>query len=91
MNQIVDGAHSVLDSGDYSESLGEIITAQGRNEFEMNAMFATALNELEMLLPTTEQAIEELAASFLVPLAEGLWLMQPQFNLFSMLQRSSSD
>ena len=38
----------------------------------MNALFTTALNELEMLLPTTEQAIEELAASFLVPLAEGL-------------------
>ena len=27
-DEIVDGAHSALDSGVYSESLGEIITAQ---------------------------------------------------------------
>ena len=49
-DEIVDGAHSALDSGVCSESLGEIITAKGRNEFEMNALFATALNEPEMLV-----------------------------------------
>ncbi len=68
---ILDGAHSALDGGVYSESLGEIVTARDRNDFEMNVLFAKALDELEISLPTFEQIAIDLAASYYIPLAEG--------------------
>ena len=70
-SDILDGAHSALDGGIYSESLGEIVTAWGRNDFEMNALFGKALLELDVARPTAEHAVWELAASYFVPLAEG--------------------
>ena len=68
--EIVDCSHAILDAGTYSSSLGEIITIFGENAFELNRRFAKVFDELELRLPTPEEAIEELAASYFLPIAD---------------------
>ena len=68
---LVDCAHAFLDAGIYSPALGEIVTVKGANSYKLEAHFATALIELEIAPLTASEAIRELAAGYLVPLAEG--------------------
>lgn len=69
--QMVAAAHAALDDEIYSRSLGELATLRNPTQYECEALFATALRELGIGVPTHSDAILAVLDHNAVLLAEG--------------------
>ena len=64
-------ADDLLNQGSYSHSLGELATLPSPTMADVAPLFESALRELEILMPSTEDAINLLLEHYIRSIVEG--------------------
>jgi hypothetical protein len=70
-DELIDAAHDALNDSVYSYSLGELATFRQPTRADIDPLFAAALRELEMPMPSREEAAHTLLSIHAGAIAEG--------------------
>jgi hypothetical protein len=70
-DELIDAAHEALNDSVYSYSLGELATFRQPTRADIDPLFVAALRELEMSMPSLDEALEMLLSLHAGAIAEG--------------------
>src|SRR5262245_57063670 len=70
-DELVDAAHEALNDSVYSYSLGELATFRHPTRSDIDPLFVAALRELEVSMPSEEEALDRLMCVHSSAIAEG--------------------
>jgi len=70
-DELIDAAHKALNDSVYSYSLGELATFRQPTRADTDPLFVAAFRELEMPMPSAEEAVDRLLCLHLGAIVEG--------------------
>jgi hypothetical protein len=87
-DELVDSAHEALNDSVYSHSLGELATFRHPTRADIDPLFVAALRELEMSMPSEEEALDKLMCVHASAIAEGA--VTPSQGVYDIYRMYSS-